>query len=251
MPPPAVVFRHICKSYRQQQALADISFEIADSECFGLAGLNGAGKTTLLKCLLGLCRPDTGEVAVFGAVRGEPSFKQDLAYLPERWLPPYYQTAREMLRFALKLQGGDYAEATALHWFRRFDLGPETLDLPARLLSKGMTQKLGIIAALAGPRRLLVLDEPASGLDPLARMQLNRELAAQKSTGRTLLLASHLLHDMEVLCDRVAVLHGGKLLFVGPPAQLRERYQALDLEQGFLRCIGAGNATPAPALLAQ
>jgi ABC-2 type transport system ATP-binding protein len=131
---------------------------------------------------------------------------------------------------------GSAAEVAAL------DLDPAALDRPARFYSKGMAQKLGLAATLLSGKDLLVLDEPMSGLDPRARALLKRRLTALKADGHTLFFSTHLLTDVEDLCDRLAVLHGGRVRFVGSPEECRAAFGAPTLEAAFLACIEEGVA---------
>jgi ABC-2 type transport system ATP-binding protein len=117
------------------------------------------------------------------------------------------------------------------------DLAPEALAKPVRLLSKGMAQKLGLAAVLASGKPLLILDEPMSGLDPKARALLKRSLLQRKALGQTLFFSTHMLADVEALCDRMAVLHDGVLKFVGTPSELCRRYETDSLEAAFLACV--------------
>jgi ABC-2 type transport system ATP-binding protein len=121
--------------------------------------------------------------------------------------------------------------------FERLDLNLDALTKPARIYSKGMTQKLGLAACLMSGKSLQVLDEPTSGLDPKARALLKRELGHLKAAGRTVFFSSHALADVEEICDRMAVLHGGRLRFSGTPDELKARYSKSGLEEAFLECI--------------
>ncbi len=117
------------------------------------------------------------------------------------------------------------------------DLDPAALGRPVRAYSKGMAQKLGLAACFLSGKRLLILDEPVSGLDPKARALVKRHLLRLKAAGHTLFFSTHALPDVEELCDRMAILHGGEIRFVGSPAECRERFEAETLEQAFLNCI--------------
>ena len=234
----ALAFEHVRKTYGSFAALADCSLEVRAGELFGLAGVNGAGKTTLIKCLLDFATPDTGSIRVFGLPAASTAARRDLAFLPERFLPPYYLTGRDFLRYMLKLHRMPYAQARVEAMFAALDLDRRALELPVRSFSKGMTQKLGLAACLLSGKRLHVLDEPTSGLDPKARALLKRELERLRAEGRTVFLTSHLLPDIEQLCDRMAVLHAGSIRYVGTPAGLIERHRSPDMEQAFLACIG-------------
>jgi ABC-2 type transport system ATP-binding protein len=233
---PAVSFRSVSKTYGLVPALSHVSFDVARGEVFGLVGGNGAGKTTLIKCALDFCRPDTGAILLFGRSSRITSARGDLAFLPERFNPPYYLTGRDFLRYMAELHRREYNEDAAQRALASLDLDVAVLERPVRAYSKGMTQKLGVIACLLSGKALQLLDEPASGLDPKARALLKRQLRSLAAAGRTIFLTSHALSDVEEICDRIAVLHGGHVRFVGAPAQLVASYRAPDLEQAFLAC---------------
>jgi ABC-2 type transport system ATP-binding protein len=137
----------------------------------------------------------------------------------------------------LELYHAPYDEARIAHLFGALDLDRSALDRPARVYSKGMTQKLGLAACLLSGKDLYVLDEPTSGLDPKARALLKAELKAMRGAGRTVFFTSHALADITEMCDHMAVLHAGRLRFAGAPQELLSRYRTPDLEQAFLACI--------------
>ena len=217
--------------------LRDVAFEIGSGECFGLAGINGAGKTTLIKCLLDFCAIDSGRIAICGRPSTDPASRAPLAFLPERFAPPYFLRGEEFLRHVLNLYGSAYDAARALAAIAEFDLDAAALSRPVRAYSKGMTQKLGLAACLLAGRDVTVLDEPMSGLDPRARALAKAGFRKLHSSGRTLFFTSHVLADMEELCDRMAILHDGSLRFLGTPAELAARHPGGSLEQAFLRVI--------------
>ncbi len=233
----ALNFDRVRKSFGRHVALADFTLTVRAGELFGLVGVNGAGKTTLIKCLLDFATPDSGRIEIFGAPHVETSSRRPLAFLPERFLPPYYLTGRDFLKYMLALHRQRFVRERVEAMFDSLDLDRRALDLPVRSFSKGMTQKLGLAACLLSDKAAYVLDEPTSGLDPKARALLKRELRALRARGKTLFVTSHLLADLEQLCDRMALLHGGTIRYVGTPGELLARYGSDDLEQAFLRCI--------------
>jgi len=233
----AVGITGLTKHFAATAALQDIALELAPGALFGLVGANGAGKTTLIKCLLDLCAYESGRIEIFGVASTLTVARKRLAFLPERFVPPYYLTGADFLRFMLRLYGRRYDTAEAFAMLDALDLAREALVKPVRAFSKGMTQKLGLAACLMSGRELLVLDEPTSGLDPKARALLKAQLKRLHETGRTLFLTSHSLSDVEELCDEMAVLHQGGLRFVGTPAELKQRHAATGLEQAYLACI--------------
>ncbi len=233
----ALRFNRIGKSFGSVAALADFSLEVRQGEFFGLVGENGAGKTTLIKCMLDFCETDSGSIEIFGVPHTATAARSRLAFLPERFNPPFYLTGRDFLHYMLKLHGAPYDEARVTRMFGALDLDLPALDKPARTYSKGMTQKLGLAACLLSGKDLYILDEPTSGLDPKARALLKRELRELRHTRRTLFFTSHALADVAEICDRMAIVHGGRLQFAGAPDELIRRFGAGDLEQAFLACI--------------
>jgi ABC-2 type transport system ATP-binding protein len=234
----ALHFAGVAKSYAGVPALSEFSLDVKQGDFFGLVGVNGAGKTTLLKCLLDFCDADGGAIEIFGVPHRATAARARVAYLPERFNPPHYLTGRDFVRYMLELYRAPYDEARVARLFDALDLDRSALDRPARVYSKGMTQKLGLAACLLSGKDLYVLDEPTSGLDPKARALLKGELQVLRDAGRTVLFTSHALADIAEMCDHMAVLHAGRLRFAGPPQELVRRHGRPDLEQAFLACIG-------------
>jgi ABC-2 type transport system ATP-binding protein len=234
---PALRARGLTKRYGERRALEGVDLEIPAGAAFGLVGANGAGKTTFIKCALDHCAPDRGRVELFGVASSDPRARARLAYLPERFSPPYYMLGREFLAMASALAGARFERARAERVLAELALEPQVLDRPARQLSKGMTQKLGIAAALLPDRELCVLDEPMSGLDPAARVAVKSMLARLHGAGRTLFFTSHVLADVEELCTTIAVIDRGALRYLGPPRELCARTGEAGLERAFLKCI--------------
>lgn len=234
----ALKFVDAGKRFGKAAVFGNLDLRIECGSFFGLAGVNGAGKTTLMKCLLDFCTLDSGRMEIFGLSHLEARSRARLAYLPERFNPPYYLKGKDFLDCSLKLYGTGAAPAAITGMLDELDLDRDALECRVRSLSKGMTQKLGLAAVFLSGKDLLVLDEPMSGLDPKARAIVKSKLVNMKCEGKTLFFTSHSLADMEELCDRMAVLHGGRLKFIGTPGLLRKLSAENDLEQGFLRCIG-------------
>jgi ABC-2 type transport system ATP-binding protein len=234
-----VKFTQVRKSYGSAAVLRDVDLAIERGEYFGLAGVNGAGKTTLIKCMLDFCAVDAGRIELFGLPHREPRSRAQVAFLPERFVPPYYLTGRDFLRFMLALQERAYVTDEVRAMLDALDLDPGALAKPVRAYSKGMTQKLGLAACFLSGRDLYVLDEPMSGLDPKARACVKALLARLKAGGATLFFTSHALADVEEICDRMVVLHQGVPYFSGPPRALCDHYGETSMERAFLRCIAA------------
>ena len=236
--PPALEFSALSKRYGTVEAISSLSLRVDAGTTFGLVGANGAGKTTLIKCLLDFCSIDQGRISIFGIESTRTEARNRLAFVPERFTPPYYLTGRDFLDFMLQMYGGALNIEACTDMLATLDLDPDVLKKSVRELSKGMTQKLGIAVCLLSARELLVLDEPSSGLDPKARALLKASLRTARSAGRTIFLTSHSLADVDEVCDRIAVLHQGGLRYTGSPAELKQRYAVTTLEQAFLKCIG-------------
>ncbi|MGH8678410.1 MAG: ABC transporter ATP-binding protein [Burkholderiales bacterium] len=236
-PPTAIRFNGLTKRYAQTVALKALDLTIRAGSSFGLVGANGAGKTTLIKCLLDFCEFEHGQIEVFGIASTQTPARSKLAFLPERFNPPYYLTGGDFLRFMSRMYRTVYDPTASARLLGALDLSLDALVKPVRAFSKGMTQKLGLAACLLSGRELFVLDEPTSGLDPKARALFKASLLEARTRGATVFLTSHVLSDVEDLCDEMAVLHAGELRFVGPPAALRERFHAPSLEQAYLACI--------------
>ncbi|HKU72021.1 MAG TPA: ABC transporter ATP-binding protein [Burkholderiales bacterium] len=235
----ALRFADVSKAYGGAAALSGLTLEVRRGEFFGLVGVNGAGKTTLIKCLLDFCDTDGGAIEIFSVSHRATHARARLAFLPERFNPPFYLTGRDFLQYLLSLHRTPYDETRATRMFQALDLEPSALDRPARAYSKGMTQKLGLAACLLSGKELYVLDEPTGGLDPKARALLKGELKGLRNAGHTVFFTSHALADVAEMCDRMAVLHAGRLRFAGTPQELINQFGATSLEKAFLACIEA------------
>lgn len=238
---PALEFESVHKRFGQSAALVALSLRVLPGESFALAGMNGAGKTTLIKCLLDFCSTDAGQIRIFGVGHRTTAARARLAFLPERFTPPYYLTGRDFLCYMLELQETAYRDAEAREMLAALDLDVSALSKPVHAFSKGMTQKLGLAACLLSGKDLYILDEPTSGLDPKARALLKQRLHQLRGRGRTLFFTSHSLADVEEICDRMAVIHRGRLCFAGTPGELRAQYAGGTLETAFLSCIEAAD----------
>ena len=234
----AIEFKDVCKSYQHNKVLDHIKFTVSRGEFFGLVGVNGVGKSTLIKSLLDLCEIETGTIKIFGVTHTVNNARTDLTFLPEQFVPPYYLTGQHFLTYMLELYGNVYDSEQVQTICQVLDFPVSSLKQPVCDYSKGMAQKLGLAACLLSGKRLLVLDEPMTGLDPKARVYLQRYLLQQKAKGITLFFSTHLLADLETLCDRMAIMHEGRLQFVGSPASCCATFGSQNLEQAYLNCIG-------------
>ena len=227
----------LVKRFGARRALDGVAMEVAPGSAMGLAGANGAGKTTFIKCALDLCAADAGQVEIFGIDGRLAAARARLAYVPERFVPPYYLLGREFLAMTLELAGETFDRARAEALALELDLDPQALQRPVRQLSKGMTQKLGLAACFLLPRDLYVLDEPMSGLDPAGRVAVKSVMARLNRAGSALIFTTHVLADVEELCSTLTVLDRGTVRFCGAPAALCRQYGDESLERAFLKCI--------------
>ncbi len=234
----AIHIEKLCKSFAGNQVLEAIDLTIGAGEFAGLIGVNGAGKTTLIKCLLDFCNVTSGKIEIFGTPHTQKKSREPLVFLPERFVPPYYLTGKNFLVYITKLHGIEYSHEKVADLFKILDLDTSALSKPVRNFSKGMAQKLGLAACLMSEKKLLVLDEPMSGLDPKARACLKQYLIELKRGGKTVFFSTHMLADIEALCDRIAILHEGKIQFSGTIERCLEIFQATDVEQAYLACVG-------------
>lgn len=233
----ALSIRDVRVSYGKTEVLKGISFDIAAGETFGLIGLNGAGKTTLIKSILGLRDVQSGGISIFGHDCTENESRKHYAYLPERFDPPWFLNGVEFIKFSQSLYKTPFNDARARDSARKLHLDPSALDRRVQTYSKGMRQKLGLMGSILTDCGLFILDEPMSGLDPRARAAVKDMLLETKAAGKTIFLSSHILADMDEICDRVAVLHEGVIRYIGTPAGLRDQTGVDNLERAFLKCI--------------
>ena len=216
---PALTVHGLRKAYGSTQALRGVDLEVGEGELVGLLGPNGAGKSTLVKITCGLVRPTAGAVSVCGSPAGSGAAHAALGYLAELFRFPDWCTADELLGLHQQLSGsaGGAAERAAL--LDLVELG-HVPDRRVGEMSKGMQQRLGIAQALVGAPRLLLLDEPTSALDPTGRRTVRALLERLRDRGVSVLLNSHLLSEVELVCDHVAIIDHGEVVSAGTPAAL-------------------------------
>jgi ABC-2 type transport system ATP-binding protein len=220
---PVVRARGLRKAYGSHVAVAGLDLDVPAGAVYGLLGPNGAGKTSVIKMLLGLSVPTAGTVTLFGLPNADPRARARVGFLPEHFRFHEWLTAVEFLRFHAELYGVRGAErgervATAL---TRVGLGHRA-DSQLGTFSKGMLQRIGLAQALLNDPRLLILDEPTSGLDPVGRREIRDLILALRDEGVTVLLNSHILSEVERVCDEVAILDLGRLAWQGRPTSIAE-----------------------------
>ena len=239
MVPAALTTRDLSKRYGSVQALKEVDLAVEEGELVGLLGPNGAGKSTLVKIAVGLVRPSRGEATVVGAPAGSRMARASLGYLAELFRFPGWYTADEVLELHQRLAGSRGGAAERARLLEQVALA-DAKDRRVAGMSKGMQQRLGIAQALVGDPRLLLLDEPTSALDPVGRRTVRSLLEELRERGVSVLLNSHLLSEVELVCDRVAILLGGEVVAAGTPAELsRPRGVELDTDEGVLLVEGA------------
>ena len=226
--PAALAVSGLVKRYGAVDALVGVDLEVRESELVGLLGPNGAGKSTLVKIACGLVRPTSGRAEVCGARAGSREARAAMGYLAELFRFPGWMTADELLELHQRLAGSRGGERERVELLELVGL-EEARRRAVEAMSKGMQQRLGIAQALIGSPRLLLLDEPTSALDPVGRRTVRTLLEELQRRGVSVLLNSHLLSEVELVCDRVVILLGGKVVSAGTPAEL-ERPRGVEIE---------------------
>jgi ABC-2 type transport system ATP-binding protein len=227
MDAPAIEVRGLRKVFRTTvtrgriNALDGIDLSVRPGELFGLLGPNGAGKTTTVKILLGLTRPTEGQAFISGLSVSDPESRRSVGYLPEGHKIPNYLTARQALSIFGRMSGLDSAaiKRRSVELLDTLRIG-QWIDVRVKKFSKGMTQRLGLAMALIHSPKVLLLDEPTDGVDPVGRREIRDLLRELAKNGTAILINSHLLTEMEMTCDRVAVLRSGKVVAQGSVEEL-------------------------------
>ncbi len=250
MDAPVLAVSGLRKSYRGQEALAGIDLEIRAGELVGLLGPNGAGKSTLTKIACGLVRPSRGSVEVLGRSAGSPPARAALGYLAELFRFPGWCSADELLALHQRLFGSTGGGAERAELLDMVELS-DARDKRIEAMSKGMQQRLGIAQALVGAPKLLLLDEPTSALDPVGRRIVRQLLEELRRRGVAVLLNSHLLSEVELVCDRVAIIARGRLIKAGTPEELAGA-SGVEVETGAgVRVFEGARRDDAPGIVAE
>ncbi|MCP4683182.1 MAG: ABC transporter ATP-binding protein [Desulfobacterales bacterium] len=228
-----ILFDHITKSFKyglkRQTVLQDLTLDIIKGEVFGFLGPNGAGKSTAINIALDFIRPDTGKVFIKGEPGSDSGSRRHIGYMPEN--PHFYEqlTPRELLEFVGQTSGMTRAaikeQAEAI--LDKLELLP-FISRPVRTFSKGMKQRVGLALAMIHDPDILILDEPMSGLDPFGRRLVAGLILEFKEAGKTVFFSTHILNDVEMLCDRIGVLHKGKMLYCGDIKGFQKDFETLE-----------------------
>lgn len=246
---PEITLSHIHKSIaygfcKKKKVLEDLSLSIEQGEVFGFIGPNGAGKSTLINLIMGFTRPDSGSISIHGSPPTVPSIRKGIGYLPENARYHEHLTPNELLRFCGKVSDmhpADIKQRTN-SLLDRVGLLNER-KRPLRTFSKGMKQRMGLCMAMIHDPGTYILDEPMSGLDPLGRSMIQKIILEEKKRRRTVFFSTHILNDVQRLCDRIAVIHLGKILYCGSVDEFLG--EKTDLEAQFVKLVtgkGDGHA---------
>jgi len=232
MPGDAIIeIKNLSAGYNKKFVFSDITLDIAANQIIGLAGLNGQGKTTFIKTLLGLKKSQSGELVYHGNI------KSPFSYLPEKFSPPLELSGLEYLHFVCDLEKQPCCTDHIVQQAMTFQMTQDILAKRMASYSKGMRQKIGVLATFLTGSPIIILDEPMSGLDPLGRSQVKKMILMAKNKGKTILMTSHMLSDIQEICDKFMLLHDKKLAFYGSPHDLMQQSAQDTLEQAFLQMI--------------
>src|SRR6266852_9034496 len=217
---PVIVIDNFYKSYGKVQAVKGISLRVERGEIFGFLGPNGAGKTTTIRCMLDVIRPTSGTLRVLGmdAQRDKLALHQRIGYLPGDVRLPGQMTGKQVINYVSRLQGREPVLLDDL--VARFDV---EMKRPLKSYSKGMRQKIGVVLAFMCDPEVLILDEPTSRLDPLLQRTFNEFLLQEQARGKTIFMSSHIMSDVEKVCQRVAVIRQGEIVTIEEVEKLREK----------------------------
>ena len=235
---PALSISNLSYSLSGVDILKALNLEIPSRCYFAIAGVNGAGKSTLIKLILDLIRPSvSSKITVLNRDNQDSRCRDQIAYLPEKFNVKKNVSGWQYLVFIASVYGQVLDRKSVKNLAQRLDFPSERLESKVESYSKGMVQKLGLISCFMLERKLLILDEPLSGLDPRARYHFKQFLMEDKEQERTVFYSTHMLADAEEICDQFGILHQGEMRFIGTPLACVENYQAKTLEQAYIRCI--------------
>lgn len=229
--------KNVMKSFGETKILDNISFDVKEKGIIGIVGLNGVGKTSLIKIILDLLEADSGEVKLFGVSSANHESRKNISYLPEKFMPLNTLTAMEFLSISLSYYGKKIDNKRLEYLRQALAFPKELLTKTIRTYSKGTAQKLGIILQFLIWPKLLILDEPMSGLDPKARKEMKDLLIEYSNAGNSVIFSSHILADIEEICDRILVLSNKKFIYDGSVTEFMRSNPDVSLEEKFLNLL--------------
>lgn len=224
----AIQTRHLSKTYRGKiEALKQIDLDVRAGKCFGLLGPNGAGKSTLVKTLLSIVHATSGDATLLGRPFRDVEVRREVGYLPEGHAFPKYLTGRGVCRYFGALSGfhGEHLKKEVEEKLAMVG-ATEYADRRISKYSKGMKQRVGLAQALVGNPKIVFLDEPTDGVDPVGRKEIRDVIQQASDAGQTIFLNSHLLSEVEVMCDEIAIMHKGQIVKQGSVAEVKAMIQA-------------------------
>lgn len=233
----ALEINNLKKKFKNKEVLKGVSLDINHGQAYGLVGLNGIGKTTTIKIIIGLGTQDEGSFSIFGNEVITNKIKNDYAYLPEKFTPSQFLTGEEFLKISMDFHNKPYDAEKAANTCEELDFNPMDLKKRVGKYSKGMGQKLGLISMFLSGAKLLILDEPMSGLDPRARIFLKKKLISFKEEGNSIFFSSHVLADVEEICDVIGIIHNGDLKYQGKVETFIKNNKSKTLEEAYLKVI--------------
>jgi len=231
---------NFAKYYGDFEAVKNVSFFANKGEITALIGLNGAGKSTVIKAITNNIKNFKGEIYINNYPPSDLNAKKYISYLPEVFSPPIYLTGYEYINYITSLHGIKISKESINKYAELIDFPTDRLNFKIKTYSKGMKQKISLIATILSNADFLILDEPMSGLDPLARVDLKKLLLNLKNEGKGILFSSHILNDIEELADKIVVIHKGLSIYEGSARELVDKYSESNLEMAFIRLVSDG-----------
>ena len=224
----AIFAENLNKEYSGKQILSDLNLKVKSGDIYGLVGLNGIGKTTLIRILLGISAADSGRIMLLDTENIKRKLRKKICYLPEKFNPSQELTGKELIKILGRFHRSNIEAKEIGKWCERFEFDTDYLNKKIRNYSKGMVQKIGLISTFITNAKLFILDEPMSGLDFRARNILKEEIQLLKKKGATIFFTSHVLSDINDLCDNVGLLNDGRLIFEGSLENLKKKHKNIE-----------------------
>ena len=229
--------QQVVKSYARKKVLDGVDLQVPQGQFFGLVGMNGSGKSTLIKSILDLVSIDSGTITISNRAHHDVNSRSEVAYLPDRFSPPVHLRGQDFIQYMLRLHGRVQDRQQVETILDGLELDKTLMQESVNKLSKGMTQKLGLASCLLSGKKLLILDEPMSGLDPRARVLFKKQLTSLKQEGVTVFFSSHVLADVDEMAVTMAVLHNSSIYYSGTPDDFKQVYSGENVEQAYMNCI--------------